>query len=417
MKVVFAFFLSIMIILAGCQPSSPLSQELQAAESKQETQVVDLSLQEAQAVEPKIVQLITTFTANFALTSSGEIYSWGKNDLGVLGLGLAPGEIIDSPTKIQISVPIVKLISNPNSFTVLAISENGEVYGWGSNRYKTISSEEKEEYNSPIKVDYGISIEDIKLSSCLVTIIGHDKKVYGCGWLQDGSSIYTETGESFLHSDHNIQEIPLKSESPIKQIENSDLYRAFLNTQGQVFLQGVFVEGITLFPHPSHISFPEPIVQIATMYQGLIALSETGNLYFVGEDRFGILGDDSSEYYDLYQEPVLIDKIDDVANISVSSSSIIAQTNDGSLFTWGYNLRHNSADSDDEVITVPSQLECPRNIEYYYCGEFSSVCISSDEKIYVWGSNVRNLHLNSNVTEQYKPTQINFWFHVNKKPD
>lgn len=143
------------------------------------------------------------------------------------------------------------------------------------------------------------------------------------------------------------------------------------------------------------------------MYQGLIALSETGKLYFIGEDRFGIVGNDSNEYYDLYKEPILINKIEGILDISVSSSSVIVQTNDGRLYTWGYNLGRNNAESSDEVIISPTQLDYNGKTQYYYCGEFSSVCITEENKVYVWGSNVYNLHLDSSLSSKYEPTQIN----------
>lgn len=356
---------------------------------------------------PQITEIVTTFTANFALTATGDIYSWGKNEFGVLGLGDSSKEFIDIPTKVEIAEPVVKIISAPNSFTVLAITTSGNVYGWGSNRYKNISSEENAEYRLPVLVDYGISIKDIKLSHRLVTLLDSNGRIYGCGWSQEGSPIHIEARESLLNSDHYIKEIHLASDEPIKQFENADTYRAFLTTQGELFLQGTFVDEKILFPQPNQIQFPEPISQIGAMYQGLIALSETGKLYFIGEDRFGIVGNDSNEYYDLYKEPILINKIEGILDISVSSSSVIVQTNDGRLYTWGYNLGRNNAESSDEVIISPTQLDYNGKTQYYYCGEFSSVCITEENKVYVWGSNVYNLHLDSSLSSKYEPTQIN----------
>lgn len=413
MKKILAFFLAVILLLSGCQ-GTPAPEETPSAPQTQVPETVQSEPEEPELLKGEIVQLITTPTANFALSSEGEVFSWGKNELGVLGLGLAPDASMDFPTKIPLDSKIVRLISDPNYYGVLVQDEEGKFFAWGSNRYKTISAEEVLFFSSPIPVDIDIPAKEVQLSSQLLTLLGEDEKIYGCGWLQDGPSIHTEAGESFLHSAHSLQEIPLPTAFPIKQLETADLYRAFLNTNGEVFLQGAFVEGAIFFQQPEKLSFSEPISQLAAMYQGLVALSETGQLYFVGEDRFGIVGDDSSEYFDLYKEPVLIEKINQVASITASSSSIIVQTEAGDLFTWGYNLRHNCADSEDEVNTIPSRLDFEGSVKYLYCGEFASVCISEEGIISVWGSNVRNIHLDRSIQEQYQPTELDFWAHVSK---
>jgi hypothetical protein len=55
------------------------------------------------------------------------------------------------------------------------------VYGWGSNKYKVISSDDVPEYHSPVLVDFEMPVSDLKLSHYLVTAMGMDGKIYGYG--------------------------------------------------------------------------------------------------------------------------------------------------------------------------------------------------------------------------------------------
>ena len=69
---------------------------------------------------------------------------------------------------------------------------------------------------------------------------------------------------------------------------------------------------------------------------------------------------------------------------------------------------------NDEVITTPTQLEYNGSTVYYYCGEFNSMCITEDNSVFVWGSNVYNIHLNK-LKSTYKPAQINLLTYIEKR--
>jgi alpha-tubulin suppressor-like RCC1 family protein len=81
--------------------------------------------------DPTTNMVVAGASCSFVLTSSGTIYSWGKNKNGILGLGHSKMTIF--PTQISPSmhsnIPIARL--DVNSDTAIALTTNGEVYTWG----------------------------------------------------------------------------------------------------------------------------------------------------------------------------------------------------------------------------------------------------------------------------------------------
>lgn len=76
----------------------------------------------------KITQIAAGRNFVIALDGLGNVYSWGSNDYGQLGLGQNE-RFKSSPEKLRLLHDIVQL--SCGDFHVLALNKNGEVYSWG----------------------------------------------------------------------------------------------------------------------------------------------------------------------------------------------------------------------------------------------------------------------------------------------
>lgn len=91
----------------------------------------------------KIVQIATTEATSFALSVSGKLYAWGDSDYGQLGDGVA--HPVDNARPDLINAPVATLLSgvakvSAEGKTAMALMQNGEVYVWGNNNFKQFGS-------------------------------------------------------------------------------------------------------------------------------------------------------------------------------------------------------------------------------------------------------------------------------------
>jgi alpha-tubulin suppressor-like RCC1 family protein len=81
-----------------------------------------------------------------ALTADGQVWSWGRNDEGWLGLERTTGDddILVAPTQIEAldGVNIVSISGGANH--AFAVDEDGNVYGWGNMNHGRLATEQAE---------------------------------------------------------------------------------------------------------------------------------------------------------------------------------------------------------------------------------------------------------------------------------
>ena len=114
------------------------------------------------------------FLHTCALSTDGEVYCWGNNEVGQLGLGN-----VGDPSLLPIKVPGLGKVSQLSVGAVhnCALSQ-GKAYCWGQNGNGKLGSGSDAQSNSPILVKDLDSIAQIsanRLSTCAVTT---SKSVY-----------------------------------------------------------------------------------------------------------------------------------------------------------------------------------------------------------------------------------------------
>ncbi|MFC9540754.1 hypothetical protein ACFTQ7_12810 [Lysinibacillus sp. NPDC056959] len=78
-----------------------------------------------------ISQLFSGNKALYKLQANGDLYAWGSNEYGQLGLGDTNKRTISSKEKVSIPEPVIDIIIGERF--VIALGESGNVYGWGDN--------------------------------------------------------------------------------------------------------------------------------------------------------------------------------------------------------------------------------------------------------------------------------------------
>ena len=345
--------------------------------------------------QPQVTDLQFRLSSQVLLTENGEIYTWGENSpFGELGQGSDQQEIIPTPRKLSFPSPIAEIVPCADSQNLTFVRcMDGQYYAWGNNRAGIVLGADDYILTTPVKVEFDIPVQDLDHSVRMLTIQTPNGDFYGCGIDPAFAESYFFSHEEERSTSHmELEKIEIPSESAIVDYQTMYQYRTFLNEDGEVFVQGT-INGIQGdFPKATAIPYPEKIVQIAPMYRGLVTLGESGTLYFMGYDTFGICTDDRDHvvnFIDLeYPRPVKISKMQDpVRKVWAGTSSIIVETIAGEYYTWGYNFSRNNAESDQEFMTIPNRLHLPGKAIHFSVGPFSSAALMENGDVWIWGSN------------------------------
>lgn len=178
-----------------------------------------------------------------ALTTSGDVFSWGHNGYCQLGNGSTNQGSI--PALITINLSGHKIVQvTCGSHHSMALSSSGEIYAWGQNNCGQVGSGSTSNQASPRKI-----------TSC----IGHRRAT----WIACGQT------------------------SSMAVLDNGDVFGWGYNGNGQLGLGNNVNQ-----PNPCRVSGLQGvfITQVACGYAHTLALSDEGELYSWGANSYGQLG-------------------------------------------------------------------------------------------------------------------------------
>ncbi|KAJ3675221.1 hypothetical protein LUZ60_004263 [Juncus effusus] len=228
-----------------------------------------------------------------AVTVDGQVLSWGRNQNGQLGLGTAEDSLL--PQNIQAFEGIsVKMVAAGAEHTA-AVTEDGELYGWGWGRYGNLGLGDRNDRLTPQKVN---------------SIQGERMVVVACGWrhtitVSESGCIYTYGWSKYGqlgHGDFEDHLVPLKlaalQDASISQISGGWRHTMALTSDGKLYGWGWNKFGqLGLGDNsdhcsPAQIKFPDEqkIVQVSCGWRHTMAVSERNNVFSWGRGTSGQLG-------------------------------------------------------------------------------------------------------------------------------
>ena len=116
--------------------------------------------------------------------TNGEMYAWGRNDEGQLGIGNTTDQII--PVKIE---GITNLDEIYTGYNLYVKTTDGKMYAWGRNGEGQLGIGNTENQSAPVKIEgYGNTQKVNKFyisdgSLTIIDILTKDGKIYT--WLSD----------------------------------------------------------------------------------------------------------------------------------------------------------------------------------------------------------------------------------------
>lgn len=241
----------------------------------------------------KIRQIACGDSHCLAVTMDGEVQSWGRNQNGQLGLGTTEDSLV--PQKIQAFQGVsIKMVAAGAEHTA-AVTEDGELYGWGWGRYGNLGLGDRNDRLVPEKVSL------VKGDKMIMVACGwrHTISVSSFGGLYTyGWSKYGQLGHGDFEDHLTPHKVEALRDSYISMISGGWRHTMALTSDGNLYGWGwnkfgqVGVGDNVDHCSPVQVKFPheQKVVQISCGWRHTLAVTERQNVFSWGRGTNGQLG-------------------------------------------------------------------------------------------------------------------------------
>lgn len=287
-------------------------------------------------------QILRTSENGLYLDDSGNVWTWGINDYGGLGVD---AEMNRATEAVKVISNVVRIASG--SCQNLALDNQGKVWQWGNNNRGAFGDKTETVYYKPVLM-FENAIDIYAFADCCFAI-----KNDGSLWAW-GKGAYGTTKK--LSETGSLSFAPYKIMDGVVKIKADMLNFGVMKEDGTVWLWGNCDYG------------------------------QLGN----GKIGDGIRGLTDQDY----QYTPVKTSIRDVVDFSIGNGFVIAQKKDGTLWGWGNNecgQLGNGKNGDGDTSTIDTVEKKPvkimDNVSYSIAYYYNAYAIDSEKNLYVWGDN------------------------------
>lgn len=320
------------------------------------------------------------YGSKYALTAGGELYAWGSNAYGQLGVSANAGTSTKNNTPAKISISGIKEFTVQNG-TCAALSKEGKLYLWGRNQAGQLGNGSTGGYSylpTAVLADKKVTEFQFlfggKLCAAIVqgTASGVSKDLYTWGSYKGGSS-----GGSF-YADETDLEPTLQAENIKSFLVYPDVEYTYLSTSSTLFTQfavvkkdGTLWEWLGTKEGKQREDFTETAEAVVcatyvvdgSVYRQHIAVDSKGGLYTYGNPLFGEKTGVTEQYLfgdkvvtkelkssTASQAAVTVENIEGMTNATVDTESMT----DAAVGTESPENVNDAADDSDSKDAAPA---------------------------------------------------------------
>lgn len=330
----------------------------------------------------KFKSIVLGDTHSGAIDREGNLYTWGWNRYGQLGNGTLNEQLVPA----QIQLKHVKSADFGMECSG-AVTEDGSLYTWGWNEHGQLGYDTDQNYNPlPQKVNLPGRVISVSMGTTHSGAVTEDGSLYTWGNNSDFQLGYETKSEMY-------NAVPKKVElsDPVIDFSCGDKYSGAVTEDGSLYTWGSNEKGqlgrstVEICEYtPKKVTIPEGfrVLNLDFGYEHGGVITENG-LYMWGSDFFNQGAVEACPY------PI---KVDIPNSVSVCmhpagmNSGVL--TDDGFLYTWGFNIYGELGDgSDEEERFVPAKINVLHNIVSASIGSDTGGAVTEDGSVYIWGLN------------------------------
>ena len=284
------------------------------------------------------------------IQDSGPVWAWGRNNIGMLGIGTANvSSLIPMQT---LNISDVMAVAG-GQYHSLALKSDGTAWSWGEGAYGQLGNGSPYDEYAPVPVSNLSGIIDI-----------------ACGW--NHSLAVTSNGTAWAWGK---------------------------NTYGQL--------GIDTYYHGSQIPVPVSNLSGVTAVTGgedhSLALMSDKTVWGWGKNWFGQLGNGTTN---TTYVPAQVSNLGNVTAIATGGAHSLALKEDGTVWAWGDNSRGQLGGGTGDRSYVPVQVNNLSGVKAIACGQLHSLALASDGSVWAWGYNKYGQLGDGTTDNQYTPVPV-----------
>ena len=310
-----------------------------------------------------VTQVAVGDSHSLVLTSTGQVYAMGENNFGQLGVATNSGATTANSTPALVSLPgqtgtVTQIAAGANHS--LAVTSTGELYAWGDNQYGQLGS----------KAGYGATTANP-----------------------------TPAIVRMANADGTPTKVPLR----VTEAAAGANHTLVVSTTGHVYAFGAndFAElgsstSVSSTPTPTPVTLPGesgPVTQVAAGQDYSFALTSTGQLYAWGDNSYGQLG--AGTVQNDVATPVLVSLPGEngmVTQVAAGGGQTLVVTASGQLYTFGRNSYGQLGDSGNlgsgrATPTLVTLSAGTGPVVQVAAGGTSSLALTATGRLYGFGIN------------------------------
>ena len=274
------------------------------------------------------------FEHTICLDTMGNVYTFGSNEYGVLGIGLKEDELAYTHLPQKVNLPPVKQISCGDIFNI-CVTEEHTLFSFGLSNFGQLGHGNTHNFNMPKLIE---NLENVNFVTCAkesVICKTFDDSIYAWGsnmslqlGFRDKSTIYS-TPSKCINWPNNIIDIKCGSIHVIMLSSEGDVYSCGSNYFGQLGRDTNKDDALV-----DKIESLSDIMRIECGYLSSICIDTKGDVYIFGNNLQGQLG---CGHFKNIIEPLKHPSLSNIIDVSSKGSHIFVKTSSNKILGFGDN--------------------------------------------------------------------------------
>ena len=349
----------------------------------------------------EVIQVAAGYSHTAAVTKDGDLYMWGYNNYGQLGVY----SNADSKIPIKVNNSSSTLPEKSVKYVALgyyhsaAITKDGSLYIWGCNSYGQLGDGTTTDRYTPIKIMDNVA--SVSLGDYHSAAVTKDGSLYMWGYnyrgrLGDGTTTGRYTPVKIMD---NVASVSLGSGHSAAITKDGSLYMWGYNYYEQLG-DGTTTDRYT----PVKIMDNVASVSLGDFYSA--AITKDGSLYMWGNNGYGQLGDGTTAKKTRPQRVA-----SNVQSVELGNIHTTVISKDGGLYTWGDN--RNGRLGNGTTIDSSSPIKIMNDVVDCAGGGSHTIALKKDGTVYAWGCNDCGQLGDDTTTYRTSPVAIQVYDHAN----